>query len=860
MSFERSNVKIALITVAVGILICVGIVLYGTHKKGNSVTYDRDAMLDKARKFYEEGDIKKAISQMEYYCLNRDDVFEEEKELAGWYTEIGDDVNAAKTYRLAVSMADYNENEISVNEPFYHVGSDSVRLKIEPVVGFTTNMELIFKGEDITPEGYDIGKVNGIRDELTDDKGCRTTPWTEVDKSKGSVILTGDMNCAVWQFMNAGGEIKNIEDLYYEEADENSTESEGENIICPIGSIELKNRSYSIMEIPEDAVKCRVTYADESIDGRSFSDSKGVLMYYGSMLQGYSDSGASSCSLPDLGGGQTIIYENGKWSLYVNDSYMQDLDIAPPAIYAGAGIFMQGDVCGRVIVEEMGQKETGSIDAEYGIEFMTERGISVGRRLGDAVGMHFDYYRDQEWAGGSGNDFDTAYPWSQMKLCNLTYSAEEGSGVIYQGDAGFAEDGSNGNVMVEIPKFYVKRIQDEGTEQIWISGTEHEGYVLDPVFMDNGEEKDHVYIGAYAGVEEDGILLSKAGAYPCVNIPYDEIRGMARGNGEGYREIGYTLYSALQKLFLVETGCMDSTSLMAGEQDLYYYSQNKDYNNKNTGIALQSVQASNRIVVNDFGATQKFEEGTSVVFLNASEGWASMEKSGGPNGTDETEEISDEEEDDTIIVGGCCREITSVQADGGHIEINFDGDPINIRAGETVIASYPSMTGKTGEIDYCTGIIGTNNGRHGFKYRNIENLYGSEMMMLGADAYLMDGSFYFLDGNGEEQKLDAYIPDQNVGLDGGISEHNNTNDICIKKMSYDPEYPTVMVPVEFGASTYECYGDYYYYKSAEKEKEYYLCTGDPMNAKRGGGLFEMRAIIDSDDFARYYCGGRLMFR
>jgi hypothetical protein len=262
-------------------------------------------------------------------------------------------------------------------------------------------------------------------------------------------------------------------------------------------------------------------------------------------------------------------------------------------------------------------------------------------------------------------------------------------------------------------------------------------------------------------------------------------------------------------------------------------------------------------VVNEFWATSKLEEGSSIVILNTIDGWNAMDKAGGPNGTGETDE---NDEEDIYITGGCCRDIISVYADGGHIEITFDGDPVDIRAGETIIASYPSKTGKTSSISYCTGVLTANNGRHGFKYRNIENLYGSEMVMLGPDAYIMDGSFYFTDENGDTQQLNAFIPEQNMGLDGGESDHNNTNDICIKSMSYDKDYPTVMIPVEFGASTYDYYGDYYYYKSPGKEKEAYLCVGDPMTSKRAGGLFEMRAIIDTEEWARYYCGGRLMYR
>ncbi len=874
MGYRNSSVKYIVITLILGIAVCAGIVVYGINKKGKSITYDRSKMLEYAHRFHDQGELSKAIQQLEHYCVGQEDVFDEELELAKWHEEAGDAENALKAYAAAVGMAEYKDNEITVKEPFYHISTDDLSFSVEPVVGMTKNMELLFKGEDITPEGYEKGKVNGIRNELTEDEGCRTTPWTDVDKSKGTLIVTGDMNCAIWQFMNADEEIINIEDLYTEsdeeEADEEETGSddseEGENVISNYGSIEIKNRPYSIINIPEDAVKCRVTYADESIGERTFSDNKGIVMFYGKNLQGYSDSGSNSCALPDLAEGQSITYRNGKWSLCQDGKETEELDIDTPAIYNGAGIFMQGEICGKVVVETgNGDSKTGK-DAEYGIEFANARGHVVGRRLGDAVGMHFDYIIGDQWAGDGVNDFDGAYPWSDMRLCNLTYDENYQMNVVYESDAGFATDGSNGNVMVEIPKFYVKRYSDNDIEQIWISGTQHSGYVIDPVFMDGGEEKDYVYVAAYLGVKEEDKLLSKAGKYPVVNETYETIRALARDNGEGFREIGFTMYSAIQKLFLVETGCLDSSSVMSGETDLYYYSKAKDYNNKNTGIAIQSMPSSNRIVVNNFDATQKLEAGSSVIFLTASEGWESMIPSGGPNGTDEPplkerrRRSYEEEEEVNLIPGGCCREITDVTADDDHIEITFDGEPIDIRAGETVIASYPSLTGKTGTIEYCTGCLDSNDGRHGFKYRNIENIYGSEMVMLGADAYLLDGVFVFTDENGEEISLNAFVPEQNMGVDGGVSDMNNTNDICIRMMSYDSEHPTIMVPVESGASCYNNYCDHYYYKRAVEKTPYYLCMGDPMNVKRAGGLFDLRAIIDSEEWSAYYCGGRLMYR
>ncbi|MBR5361357.1 MAG: hypothetical protein IK123_10750, partial [Lachnospiraceae bacterium] len=639
-----------------------------------------------------------------------------------------------------------------------------------------------------------------------------------------------------------------------EEAEE---KEEGRNVISNMGSISMENRPYSMIEIPETAVKCRVTYADESIGGRSFSDNKGILMYYGTVLQGYSDSGSSACELPDLTEGQSIIYREGKWGLYEGGTLKEELKIDRPAIYNGAGIFMQGDICGRITVEPVDDGKAGSMEGEYGIEILGTNGLVVCRRLGDAVGMHFDYCIDNEWVGDGVNDFDDVYPWSDIKLCNLGTDDDGELSVIYEGEHGFKLDGSAGNVMVEIPKFYVKREVDTDREELWISGAQHDGYVLDPIFMDDGEEKDHVYVGAYLGAVEDDVLKSAAGYYPAINVPYKDIRTLANYNGEGYREIGYFMYSAIQKLFMVETGCLDSSSLMAGETDLYFYSYNKDATNKNTGIAVQSEVSANRIVVNNIGVTEKLEEGSSIVLLNKTDGWDAMKPD------EELLKKTRRYRRSKVFVDHTtdnCREILSVNDNGEQIEITFDGEPMDILAGETIIASYPSLTGKTSEIDYCTGCLKANNGRHSFKYRNMENISGSLMEMLGADTYLLDGGFWFTGEDGEEQMLGAYIPAQTLGVDGGESEHNNTNDACIRRLSYDPDNPTVMIPTEYGASTYSNYADYYYYGSSSDEKTYYIAVGDPMNVKRAGGLFEFRAIIDSDDFARYYCGGRLMYR
>lgn len=89
---------------------------------------------------------------------------------------------------------------------------------------------------------------------------------------------------------------------------------------------------------------------------------------------------------------------------------------------------------------------TGS---EYGVEW----DIANKRftRLNNALGL-------SATLGSNGivsSDFDNVYPWSEMKRCNLS---DDGVVTAYYGDSNFSETGSNGQVMVEIPKFYYKTI------------------------------------------------------------------------------------------------------------------------------------------------------------------------------------------------------------------------------------------------------------------------------------------------------------------------------------------------------------------------------------------------------------------
>jgi len=119
-------------------------------------------------------------------------------------------------------------------------------------------------------------------------------------------------------------------------------------------------------------------------------------------------------------------------------------------------------------------------------------------RLANAVGL------------SAGDDFDQFIPFGGRRRCNLS---DAGAVNKYYGDTGYAEDGSQGQVMVWQPKFYykvvplkmVKNTDTAGAKgyklrkaNYFISGSPHVGFKLHPAFIKpDGTERDGYFIGAY---------------------------------------------------------------------------------------------------------------------------------------------------------------------------------------------------------------------------------------------------------------------------------------------------------------------------------------------------------------------------
>ena len=192
----------------------------------------------------------------------------------------------------------------------------------------------------------------------------------------------------------------------------------------------------------------------------------------------------------------------------------------------------------------------------------------IGYTDTDIAGIEVDYENNTftRLAGAigktAGADFNTFPVYGGMRRCNL---ADDGTVNAYYGDNNYIEDGTNGQVMVEIPKFWYKVVPLKLQKQDWadygatawvsaksyavgnivtyngsyytcttansdaeftaskwheitelglegyhilkaryyISSVPKTGFKVHPLFVVNGEEIDHAYFSAYEGIAYD---------------------------------------------------------------------------------------------------------------------------------------------------------------------------------------------------------------------------------------------------------------------------------------------------------------------------------------------------------------------
>ncbi|MGI6533204.1 MAG: hypothetical protein ACOX23_01105 [Peptococcia bacterium] len=171
--------------------------------------------------------------------------------------------------------------------------------------------------------------------------------------------------------------------------------------------------------------------------------------------------------------------------------------------------------------------------------------------------------------------FSGINPWSEMKLCNVS---DEGTITAYidDGPSNFKRDGTNGQVMVKIPKFYYKHTYDEETKkhEFWVADGPAAGFKLHPAFIRAGEEKEYILMGAYKAslgrnqTDTVDALASVSGAFPAVSKNITQFRTLAEARGTetgaNWTQVDALTRNAVALLYLVEYADTDSQSSTVG--------------------------------------------------------------------------------------------------------------------------------------------------------------------------------------------------------------------------------------------------------------------------------------------------------
>ncbi|MBQ9673614.1 MAG: hypothetical protein IJV39_03205 [Ruminococcus sp.] len=818
--FKKMSSPLKAVLCAIVVLAVVGsCVVTAVVTQSNDITHNINSMPQRAQKFYDNGEKEKAFYQMQIYCQERSNDSDAWIKLGDWQMEDGKTDEAVTYYKKAAAISRTKANSADQLTPTITLNTltDNTAFTITPKVRYTMDMSVTFTGGNLAPEKSFSGKIanNG---NLTENSNYQTTDWITINSSKKYISLGGGFNCAIWEFADENkAPLKIIND---------------KSTIRKLGStttLPLDNKSYITQEIPKGTSYMRVTYIDSNINNSCTTDDS-LVVFYGSVYSGFANTATKTVALPDLKDGQSIRYENGKWTLNENGT-STELDLGTVNATRGTSVSISGKLLGQIVFDSKEKTVTDSKDREYGIRYKLNDGNSLCDRLGDSVGMSFDYTVGDKWVNGTENDFDKAYPWCAIKLCNVSEKKDGGQTVTYEGQKGFALDGSNGNVMVEIPKFYTKREIKNGYEYIWISGERHDGYSLEPAFQGRmGGTFANIYVGAYLSSSDNEKMRSVSNSRPVTNLKVGDIIKQSQAVGFNYGEIDYLTYNAIQKLFLVETATLDSTSLISGACGNYYYSPQDA---QRLACAVKDDKSTNSIVLQKSTlTTDRFKVGDTVAILIS---WDNYSDS-----TVEQREILKMEDDES---SNTCK-------------ITFLGTAVtDIIKGKTAITNIARVNGKTDSLKYCTSVEDNGEGKSSFKYRGIENLYGNASTLLDG-AYLKDDIFYVRLSSNKILKTELTAPTNEM-----LSSDYTVIDrlYCIKSMGFDENNPALMLPsaVADDASASNYFGDCWVCGDTAKAN-LYLTAGGAFSSGKISGLFSMRTSAFDDGLINL--GGRLLYR
>ena len=411
------------------------------------------------------------------------------------------------------------------------------------------------------------------------------------------------------------------------------------------------------------------------------------------------------------------------------------------------------------------------------------------KRTGDAVDLIAEVGKG-EIDEKIRNDFDSIYPWSEIKRCTL---ADDGTVTSYRGDPDYTENGSKGQVMVEIPKFYLAHYFDEsGAKEYWSISKEkiNNKYRLPkPFIAKDGTELDKIYIAAFKTTNEaSGMLDSRGGDFYSGTFTYANAIEFAKARGKNWHHFDLAeLTDVIYPLFIIEFATLNSQSVFYGNcvyskypsEDNVYICENHcwgDWTDETESIVDNGFYFCADNVNCEYFVGQEINIKTTEEYA--------------------TGELDYKDGDNSVATRKIVDiEVVHTDEDGNeYCYLIFDGDPVLLDAETATFSLNMDRNGITNSVleSASSGSLKAVEGNCEFVYRGIENLYGEYTWVAGA--FAKDAKYYVTDN------FDAYgtvLTDDYKALSYDAIGKSG----YITKFGYDNDMSWALLPTEGGGSS-----------------------------------------------------------
>ena len=505
---------------------------------------------------------------------------------------------------------------------------------------------------------------------------------------------------------------------------------------------------------------------------------------------------------------------NGVVPSVINMSYYLEVANASTVTIKSAGaLALQSDL--EALEARVTAVESDALRG-YGARRKVGASSTTWERVGAAIGLV------AKAAVGNGtvqNDFmASVYPYNSVKPCNV---AEDMSVNAYLGDADFQWDGSNGDVMLEVPQVYTARYFETDSDGVeweyrWVAAGPVGRCHLDHAFTDGDRQSEKIYIPIFNGsLNTEGTKLeSKAGVFPLHNKTRAQFRTLCTAKGDKWCLDDVWTMHLLDTLFIVMfAGTNAQTILGRGRSEMPY--------DNAANVALQARNNTNYITIAKSWA-ERFTVGQGIG-IGTSTGSQSVFAE---------------------------RTVTQI-TDSAEIEsasnIFFDGDPVNITTDHHVW-SCVQKTGATIEMQSANGRVEGVDGRTAVRFLYIEDWFGNMWQFRDGDNIKKWQHYYCNKRSSYADKV--YDGDYfKVGYEAA-----QTNGY-VKKFGYDPEWPEIEICVDATGSSGTYFPDYYY----QAEGGELVISGGNVNSGVNAGPF-YRLCNSGSGVSHWYFGGRPLGR